>query len=61
MLVARGQRRTQLKLAEEQTKQQQQALNDQLSMQELASRRIANANVTAKRQIWIDELRKDLS
>ncbi|GAB1153545.1 MULTISPECIES: hypothetical protein [Aeromonas] len=61
MLVARGQRRTQLKLAEEQTKQQQQALNDQLSMQELASRRIANANVTAKRQIWIDELRKDIA
>ncbi|MGL5487452.1 MAG: hypothetical protein ACRDC6_14385 [Shewanella sp.] len=61
MLVARGQRRTQLKLAEEQTKQQQQALNDQLSMQELASRRIANANITAKRQIWIDELRKDIA
>lgn len=61
MLVAHWQRKTQLKLAVEQAKNQQQALNDQLSMQELASRRIANANISAKRQAWIDELRKDIA
>ncbi|UBT80406.1 hypothetical protein LCH33_003829 [Pseudomonas amygdali] len=61
MLVARGQRKTQLRLADQQALQQKQALSEQLSMQELASRRIANANVSAKRQIWIDELRKDIA
>src|SRR3546814_3930027 len=30
-------------------------------MQELASRRIANASISAKRQVWIDELRKDVA
>lgn len=61
MLVARAQRKTQLRLAEQQAIQQKQALSEQLSMQELASRRIANANVSAKRQIWIDELRRDIA
>src|SRR3546814_10846502 len=57
MLVARSQRKTQLKLAEQQTSEHKDALRDQLSMQELASRRIANASISAKRQVWIDELR----
>src|SRR3546814_2114002 len=35
--------------------------SDLLSMQELASRRIANASISAKRQVWIDELRKDVA
>lgn len=61
MLVARSQRKTQLKLAEQQTSEQKDALRDQLSMQELASRRIANASISAKRQMWIDELRKDIA
>src|SRR3546814_11641875 len=61
MLVARSQRKTQLKLAEQQTSEHKDALRDQLSMQELASRRIANASISAKRQVWIDELRKDRS
>jgi hypothetical protein len=61
MLVARSQRKTQLRLAAQLELQQKQALSEQLSMQELASRRIANANVSAKRQIWIDELRKDIA
>jgi hypothetical protein len=61
MLVARSQRKTQLRLADQQALQQRQALSEQLSMQELASRRIANANVSAKRQTWIDELRKDIA
>src|SRR3546814_417199 len=61
MLVARSQRKTQLKLAEQQTSEHKDALRDQLSMQELASRRIANASISAKRQVWIDELRKDVA
>src|SRR3546814_21169594 len=61
MLVARSQRKTQLKLAEQQTSEHKEALRDQLSMQELASRRIANASISAKRQVWIDELRKDVA
>ncbi|MGE6493784.1 hypothetical protein ACW9FB_11895 [Ralstonia mannitolilytica] len=61
MLIARWQRKTQLRLAEQQAQQQKQALSEQLSMQELASRRIANANISAKRQVWIDELRKDIA
>jgi hypothetical protein len=61
MCVARWQRKVQLRLADQQSLQQKQALEDQLSMQELASRRIANANVSAKRQVWIDELRKDIA
>ncbi|WP_338807039.1 hypothetical protein V8U11_08250 [Pseudomonas chlororaphis] len=61
ILVARAQRKAQHNLADQQTAQQKQALSEQLSMQELASRRIANANVSAKRQIWIDELRKDIA
>ncbi len=51
MLVARSQRKTQLKLAEQRTSEQKDALRDQLSMQELASRRIANASISAKRQV----------
>src|SRR3546814_19463955 len=61
MLVARSQRKTQLKLAEQQTSEHKDALRDQLSMQALASRRIANASISAKRQVWIDELRKDVA
>jgi hypothetical protein len=61
MLVAGWQRKTQLRLAKEQALQQKQALSEQLSMQELASRRIANANIAAKRQVWIDELRKEVA
>jgi|UPI0004DEF30E hypothetical protein len=61
MLVARWQRKTQLKLADQQALQQKLALSEQISMQELASRRIAIANISAKRQNWIDELRQDIS
>lgn len=61
MLIARTQRKTQLKLADQQTVQQQKSLSEQLSMQELASRRMALANISAKRQMWIDELRKDIA
>jgi len=57
LLVARWQRRAQ----HEQMLQQKEALREQLSMQELASRRIANANISTMRQAWIDELRKDIS
>ncbi|VVO56850.1 hypothetical protein PS876_00583 [Pseudomonas fluorescens] len=61
MWIAHRQRKVQLRLAGQQSDQQQQALAEQLSMQELASRRIANANVSAKRQVWIDELRNDIA
>ena len=61
MLIARTQRKTQLKLADQQTAQQKQSLSEQLSMQELASRRMALANISTKRQMWIDELRKDIA
>jgi len=61
VFVARWQRRTQEKLASQQSEQQKRALEDQLAMQELASRRTAIANIAAKRQIWIDELRKDMA
>lgn len=61
VVVARMQRKAQHSLADQQAAQQKQALSEQLSMQELASRRIASANVSAKRQIWIDELRKDIA
>lgn len=61
ILVSRWQRRTQEKLASQQAEQQKRALEEQLTMQELASRRTAIANIAAKRQIWIDELRKDMA
>ncbi|MBX9893883.1 MAG: hypothetical protein K2Y09_01690 [Nitrosomonas sp.] len=61
ILVAHWQRRTQLNLASQQEQQQKQALEEQLAMQELASRRTAIANIAAKRQVWIDELRKDMA
>lgn len=59
--ISRWQRRTQEKLASQQSEQQKRALEDQLAIQELASRRTASANIAAKRQIWIDELRKDMA
>lgn len=59
--IAKLQREVQVTLADQQAQQQKQALADQLAMQELASRRIANANVSAKRQVWIDGLREDLA
>ncbi|MEO9385200.1 hypothetical protein [Chromobacterium phragmitis] len=61
IIVARWQRRTQLNLASQQARHQKQALEDQLAMQELSSRRSAIANIAAKRQVWIDELRKDMA
>jgi len=61
LFIAARLRRTQLELSKQQALQQQQSLREQLSMQELASRRIAMANVSAKRQVWIDELRADIA
>ncbi len=61
IFIASRLRRTQLELSKQQALQQQQSLREQLSMQELASRRIAMANVSAKRQVWIDELRADIA
>ncbi|MDV3467259.1 hypothetical protein RZA67_00715 [Stenotrophomonas sp. C3(2023)] len=61
IFIASRLRRTQLELSRQRALQQQQSLSEQLSMQELASRRIAMANVSAKRQVWIDELRADIA
>ncbi len=61
LFIASRLRRTQLELSKQQALQQQQSLSEQLSMQEIASRRIAMANVSAKRQVWIDELRADIA
>lgn len=70
--IARLQRLTQQVIAEMQTKVQEQiakmqretqenTVRNQLEMQDIVSWRVAVANIAAKRQVWIDELRSDMS
>lgn len=51
----------QLYVARRQREEQAEGGRNQLDMQELVSRRTSIANIAAKRQVWIDELRNDLA
>ena len=55
MIIAFMQTRTQRKIASDQVAM----LQRQLKIQRRANLRVAQDNVAAKRQVWIDELRKD--
>lgn len=60
-LISYWQRKAQVELAQRQANDQRITLDQQLAMQELASRRIAVANIGQKRQVWIDSLREEIA
>ncbi|EPF2061092.1 hypothetical protein ACV6ZV_20670, partial [Pseudomonas aeruginosa] len=61
IVIIRKQISSQKIIAEQQSAAALQASESQLYMQELSSRRIAAANITDKRQVWINELRDDIA
>lgn len=60
-LTSYWQRMSQKELAKLQSDDQRNNISQQLAMQELASKRIAAANIGEKRQVWIDNLRMEIS
>lgn len=61
IIIVRKQISAQKIIADQQAAAILQSSEDQLYMQELSSRRIAAANITDKRQVWINELRQDIA